>query len=69
MKMPPLINIDKFKKRYWLDILSPNREMFWYALDSTYHHQTKNDQREGIEIKWEGNPFELNDNYDYILEK
>ena len=71
MKTPPLINIDKFKKRNWLDILSPNREVFWhyhYRLN-TYHYQRKNNKREGIEIEWSGNPFGLGYFDYYTLKK
>ena len=69
MKKLPLINIDKFEKKHTLEITSPpNCETLWLSWN-TYHFQRKNNQREGIEIEWIDNPFELCSYYDYILEK
>ena len=68
MKKLPIINFDKFEKRQGLGILPPNCEMFWYGF-YTEHFYSKNYQPEGIGIKWKGNPFELNQYFDYILNK
>ena len=71
MKIPPLTNFEKFKKRHWKGIDWPeNSELLWYGMNYTYHYnQRKNAQKEGIQIRWNGNPFGLDYNYDYILEK
>ena len=69
MEKLPLINIEKFEKRLGLNSLPPNGETFWYGTHATWHYQRKNNQVEGIQIRWNGNPFGLDYNYDYILEK
>jgi len=66
MKKSPLTNIDKFEKVPPTTHWSPNCEMFWYV-ENTFHYQHKNDQPEGIEISWEGNPFQLESYFDYVL--
>ena len=68
MKKLPITNFDKFEKKYSTRY-SRNCEMFWHGM-STYHYQYKNSQTEGIEVKWEGNPFKLIYYSDiYVLEK
>jgi len=67
MKKLPLTNFEKFKKNSWQ--WSENRELFWYQMKTTYHYQHKNGEIEGIIIKWEDNLFELEQYFDYVLEK
>ena len=67
MKNLPIKNFEKFKKIGWPS-WQPNCEVFWYSGD-TYHCQLKNSRPEGIEIKWEDNPFDLDLIFDYILNK
>jgi len=67
MKKLPITNFEKFKKNSWQ--WSVNREMFWRETKSTHHYQLKNWRIEGIQIKWENNAFELDNYFDYVLEK
>ena len=68
MKNLPLTNFDKFEKKLWTDH-TPNCEVFWSVASVTFHYQRKNDEREGIENIWKGNPFDLYINCNYVLEK
>ena len=67
MKKLPLTNIEKFKKARNIP-WPPNSEVFWCGR-YTHHDLRKTYLQEGIVIIWEGNPFELDINFDYILEK
>ena len=68
MKKIPITNLDCFEKSARFTWLR-KCETFWYGAHATWHYLRKNNQVEGIQIRWNGNPFELDHNYDYILEK
>ena len=65
---PPITNFNKFEKVHWRShlFLQSNCEFFGYS-GNTYHYHRKNNQHEGIEIKWKDNPFELDYKFDYVL--
>ena len=67
MKKIPITNFEKFVKIDCQPYPWPvNHEIIWIVGNCTYHLRSKNNQRGDIEIKWKGNPFELD--FDYILE-
>jgi len=69
MKKLPLTNFDKFEKRPLGCGVPSNSELLWAWPKESHYCLVKNNQVEGIKIKLEGNPFNLDFDFDYILEK
>ena len=65
MKKLPITNFDKFEKN---GVGTQNCEIVWFVFN-THYYLRKNDEREGIENIWKGNPFDLYINCNYVLEK